>query len=158
MRKPNSGCSSDCHFFPLHLFMEDVADLIQHLAFSLIKHSVSCLHWRVCHSSCICREIKTWWDNHSTESLKYFSCLLAQMIYPTWSVPFTLSWNSPLWLMVSHYYLHYTHSFSLSGFDIFHCLRLLGCKVEMFDLKVEAVNTHRDRPLVSLQPLYCVVL
>ncbi|TRY98609.1 hypothetical protein DNTS_005288 [Danionella cerebrum] len=22
-----------------------------------------------------------------------------------------------------------------------------GCKVEMFDLKVEAVNTHRDRPL-----------
>uniref|UniRef100_A0A8C4I584 6-phosphofructo-2-kinase/fructose-2,6-bisphosphatase 2 n=1 Tax=Dicentrarchus labrax TaxID=13489 RepID=A0A8C4I584_DICLA len=24
-----------------------------------------------------------------------------------------------------------------------------GCKVDMFDLKVEAVNTHRDRPLVS---------
>uniref|UniRef100_A0A8C6PVW8 6-phosphofructo-2-kinase/fructose-2,6-bisphosphatase 2 n=1 Tax=Nothobranchius furzeri TaxID=105023 RepID=A0A8C6PVW8_NOTFU len=24
-----------------------------------------------------------------------------------------------------------------------------GCKVEMFDLKVEAVNTHKDRPLVS---------
>lgn len=24
-----------------------------------------------------------------------------------------------------------------------------GCKVEMFDLKVEAVNTHRNRPLVS---------
>lgn len=24
-----------------------------------------------------------------------------------------------------------------------------GCKVEMFHLNVEAVNTHRDRPLVS---------
>jgi hypothetical protein len=24
-----------------------------------------------------------------------------------------------------------------------------GCKVEMFYLNVEAVNTHRDRPLVS---------
>lgn len=23
-----------------------------------------------------------------------------------------------------------------------------GCKVDTFDLKVEAVNTHRDRPLV----------
>lgn len=29
-------------------------------------------------------------------------------------------------------------------------ISLLGCKVEMFDLKVEAVNTHRDRPLVPL--------
>lgn len=28
-------------------------------------------------------------------------------------------------------------------------LTLAGCKVDMFDLKVEAVNTHRDRPLVS---------
>lgn len=26
---------------------------------------------------------------------------------------------------------------------------LTGCEVEIFDLKVEAVNTHRDRPLVS---------
>uniref|UniRef100_A0A8C8CSP2 6-phosphofructo-2-kinase/fructose-2,6-bisphosphatase 2 n=1 Tax=Oncorhynchus tshawytscha TaxID=74940 RepID=A0A8C8CSP2_ONCTS len=28
-----------------------------------------------------------------------------------------------------------------------------GCKVDMFDLKVEAVNTHRDRPLVSFSTL-----
>uniref|UniRef100_A0A8D0AT01 6-phosphofructo-2-kinase/fructose-2,6-bisphosphatase 2 n=1 Tax=Sander lucioperca TaxID=283035 RepID=A0A8D0AT01_SANLU len=27
-----------------------------------------------------------------------------------------------------------------------------GCKVDMFDLKVEAVNTHRDRPLVNAVP------
>ncbi|CAL8250616.1 unnamed protein product [Arctogadus glacialis] len=27
-----------------------------------------------------------------------------------------------------------------------------GCEVEQFDLKVEAVNTHRDRPLVKGQP------
>ncbi|XP_032432019.1 6-phosphofructo-2-kinase/fructose-2,6-bisphosphatase 2-like isoform X1 [Xiphophorus hellerii] len=26
-----------------------------------------------------------------------------------------------------------------------------GCKVEMFDLKVEAVNTHRDRPLIKVR-------
>ncbi|XP_061909948.1 6-phosphofructo-2-kinase/fructose-2,6-bisphosphatase 2-like isoform X4 [Entelurus aequoreus] len=26
-----------------------------------------------------------------------------------------------------------------------------GCKVDMFDLKVEAVNTHRDRPLIKVR-------
>lgn len=26
-----------------------------------------------------------------------------------------------------------------------------GCKVDMFDLKVEAVNTHRDRPLTNVR-------
>ncbi|XP_043985234.1 6-phosphofructo-2-kinase/fructose-2,6-bisphosphatase 2-like isoform X2 [Gambusia affinis] len=26
-----------------------------------------------------------------------------------------------------------------------------GCKVEMFDLKVEAVNTHRDKPLIKVR-------
>lgn len=31
----------------------------------------------------------------------------------------------------------------------------LGCKVDVFDLKVEAVNTHRDRPLVSF--CFCFV-
>lgn len=45
--------------------------------------------------------------------------------------------------------------FPLLGCDIFFsCLPLLGCKVDMFDLKVEAVNTHRDRPLVSSWPFY----
>uniref|UniRef100_A0A8C6VYA0 6-phosphofructo-2-kinase/fructose-2,6-bisphosphatase 2 n=1 Tax=Nothobranchius furzeri TaxID=105023 RepID=A0A8C6VYA0_NOTFU len=33
--------------------------------------------------------------------------------------------------------------------DLMHQLCPKGCKVEMFDLKVEAVNTHKDRPLVS---------
>lgn len=32
-------------------------------------------------------------------------------------------------------------------FNVFFCVP--GCKVEMFFLNVEAVNTHRDRPLVS---------
>uniref|UniRef100_A0A6Q2ZJZ3 6-phosphofructo-2-kinase/fructose-2,6-bisphosphatase 2 n=1 Tax=Esox lucius TaxID=8010 RepID=A0A6Q2ZJZ3_ESOLU len=32
-----------------------------------------------------------------------------------------------------------------------------GCKVEMFDLKVEAVNTHQDRPLVSSCPCLITV-
>lgn len=30
-----------------------------------------------------------------------------------------------------------------------HVIYAPGCKVEMFYLNVEAVNTHRDRPLVS---------
>lgn len=37
----------------------------------------------------------------------------------------------------------------------------LGCKVDVFDLKVEAVNTHRDRPLVSFCcfffTFYCLI-
>ena len=33
---------------------------------------------------------------------------------------------------------------------------IAGCEVEMFDLNVEAVNTHRDRPLVS-GPLYLYI-
>lgn len=33
--------------------------------------------------------------------------------------------------------------------NIFWTFLFLGCKVEMFYLNVEAVNTHRDRPLVS---------
>uniref|UniRef100_A0A8C8LSJ7 6-phosphofructo-2-kinase/fructose-2,6-bisphosphatase 2 n=1 Tax=Oncorhynchus tshawytscha TaxID=74940 RepID=A0A8C8LSJ7_ONCTS len=32
-----------------------------------------------------------------------------------------------------------------------------GCKVDMFDLKVKAVNTHRDRPLVSCSPCHISV-
>lgn len=32
----------------------------------------------------------------------------------------------------------------------------VGCKVEMFDLKVDAVNTHRDRPLVSISFLLLI--
>lgn len=39
------------------------------------------------------------------------------------------------------------HSQASSAFKLFF---LVGCKVEMFYLNVEAVNTHRDRPLVSL--------
>lgn len=38
----------------------------------------------------------------------------------------------------------------------FSCLPLWGCKVDMFDLKVEAVNTHRDRPLVSFWPFFLI--
>lgn len=36
----------------------------------------------------------------------------------------------------------------------FSPLCLIGCKVDMFDLKVEAVNTHRDRPIVSFELLF----
>ena len=41
-------------------------------------------------------------------------------------------------------------------FPLYHVVT--GCEVEQFDLKVEAVNTHRDRTLVS-GPLYlCIML
>lgn len=81
--------------------------------------------------------------------------LLAQMTCLTWHVPCTLSWNSPLWLMVSHYTVHMSAKpkiFLCWVMTYFSPVSLLGCKVDMFDLKVEAVNTHRDRPLVSLWP------
>lgn len=96
---------------------------------------------------------------HSTESLKLVSFLFAQMIYPTWSVPCTLSSNSPLWRTVSHFTVHQsTKVLPLLGCDVlFSCLPPPGCKVDMFDLKVEAVNTHRDRPLVSFWPFNYVL-
>lgn len=34
----------------------------------------------------------------------------------------------------------------------------LGCKVEVFDLKVDAVNTHRNRPFVSFSVVIIVLL
>lgn len=39
--------------------------------------------------------------------------------------------------------------FSSFFYNIVYTFLFLGCKVEMFYLNVEAVNTHRDRPLVS---------
>lgn len=76
--------------------------------------------------------------------------VLSQMICPIWNVPFTLSWSSLLlpmvgWTAVSSLLEAYTWIFSSQTIldDV------LGCKVEMFYLNVEAVNTHRDRPLVS---------
>lgn len=40
-------------------------------------------------------------------------------------------------------------NFFILPYNLFYVSLLLGCKVEMFYLDVEAVNTHRDRPLVS---------
>lgn len=87
-----------------------------------------------------------------------FSC--AQMTCPTWSVPYTLSLNSPLWLMVSQctvYKLTIPYFWRIRDVFVSHASPP-GCKVDMFDLKVEAVNTHRDRPLVSFSFIIFIAL
>lgn len=80
-------------------------------------------------------------------------CFIPQMICRTWNARFIQSSNLLLLHMVKK------KALSLMHWTLCHCICLCfsvsisccsGCKVEMFYLNVEAVNTHRDRPLVSL--------
>lgn len=89
--------------------------------------------------------------------------LPSQTTCPTWSVPCTPSSNWPLWLTVSDDAVPHDHQqklfpgrldFSWVGpWRWFSFLPPPGCKVDQYDLKVEAVNTHRDRPLVRVSTL-----
>lgn len=51
------------------------------------------------------------------------------------------------WLEKSSWPWEFSLMIRMFCFNVFFCVP--GCKVEMFFLNVEAVNTHRDRPLVS---------
>lgn len=81
-----------------------------------------------------------------------------QKIYPTWNVPSTrFSSSLPLRTVTFHsrqislrpQELKVSHAWFPSSNISYAFFLVLGCKVEMFYLDVEAVNTHRDRPLVS---------
>lgn len=76
-------------------------------------------------------------SNCPTEDLPYMKCPLHTVLKLT-----PVAYGRTSKRKLCHVYIY----------NVIICVRcnyLSGCKVEMFYLNVEAVNTHRDRPIVS---------
>lgn len=111
------------------------------------------------------RQAEKWWHRqligkmftrcfrlHPTEDLPYMKCPLHTILKLT-----PVAYGMFRWRQISpnreNLVSPLVWFISISPFPFF----VPGCKVEMFYLNVEAVNTHRDRPLVSCPQRVCVV-
>lgn len=96
------------------------------------------------HISMLCRVLTLglWLFLLPTEDLPYMKCPLHTVLKLT---PVAYG-RSLSWMKLEFTPWRFSACYLIEIYSVFY---LLGCKVEMFYLNVEAVNTHRDRPLVS---------